>query len=355
MNEKAIVTTWLFKTGLSNLNAGEGSSNLTEIKTYGKDNLPYISGQSVRHSLRKAIKRENKDEFKCTVEFPCTDIENCWLCDIFGYLAPENAEKRWSPVKVSPALGQIKEPITTDMLLRLAGDIECPNCEEKFNPMASNKAEGKKDYSRGQNIDCPKCGEDLEAPYHIRQALAHKQLIENTYKASISIDVQALGREEVPDIEGEGDEATIEGINYMEKYEDEDERKKRVRSILKGISNLSDFAAQAREMTNASPDLILVSLQEEYNHRLSSALNLDKEGEIDEDTLRTVVKDVLEIPNTVIFAGFTPGALDVDQNNIVDILDKVNDGYEGSPIKFGTKEEPFTPRQAINKAIKKVD
>lgn len=354
MNKKAIVTTWLFKTGLSNLNAGEGSSNLTEIKTYGKDNLPYISGQSVRHSLRKAIKRQNKEGFKCTVEFPCTDIKNCWLCDIFGYLAPENAEKRWSPLKVSPALGQIKEPITTDMLLRLAGDIECPNCEEKFNPMASDDAEGKKDYPRGQNIECPKCGEKFEAPYHIRQALAHKQLIENTYKASVSIDIEALGKEEVPDIEGEGDEATIKGINYTEKYDDE-ERRKRVKSILKGISNLSDFAAQAREMTNASPDLILISLQEEYNHRLSSALNLNKEGKIDEETLKAVIKDVIEIPNTVIFAGFTPGGLEVSQKNVLEILDELNDGYEDSPIKFGTKEEPLTPRQAIKKAIEKVD
>ncbi len=62
MDEKCVIATWLFKTDLSNMNAGEGSTNLKELKTYN-NGLPYISGQSVRHALRKAIQRENPGAF----------------------------------------------------------------------------------------------------------------------------------------------------------------------------------------------------------------------------------------------------------------------------------------------------
>ena len=118
MDYKSLEISWIFETDLSNMNAGEGSSNLKEIKSYN-NGLPYISGQSMRHALRESMKRENKDDFKCTPEYPCGDIKQCWTCDLFGYLLPGEGSKRWSPIKASPALGQIREPITTDLIFRI--------------------------------------------------------------------------------------------------------------------------------------------------------------------------------------------------------------------------------------------
>ena len=263
MEEKCIVATWLFKTDLSNLNAGEGSTNLKELKTY-KSGLPYISGQSVRHALREAIRREYPDKFRCTVEFPCGKIKDCWLCDMFGYLLPSEGAKRWSPVKASPALGQIKSPVAMDMILRLVNDIECPQCNEKINPLWARE-EGKKEIKKGAKLKCPnpKCGEEFEAPYDIRQAIAYKQLIENIYRVSVSVDIAALGVEEVPIIDGEGTNAKINGINHKDLYgnNSKSERKERIRAILSAISNISDFASQSRELTNATPDVILMSIQ----------------------------------------------------------------------------------------------
>ena len=133
MEFKSLEISWIFETDLTNMNAGEGSSNLKEIKTYN-NGLPYISGQSMRHALREAMKRENKDAFKCTPEYPCGDIKNCWTCDLFGYLLPGDGAKRWSPIKAAPALGQIREPITTDLIFRMVEDIKCPNCGESIYP-----------------------------------------------------------------------------------------------------------------------------------------------------------------------------------------------------------------------------
>ena len=123
-NFKGITMVWLSKTDLSNLNAGEGGGgNVTELKTYDNGLKPYASGQSVRHALRESIERNNPGVFLCTPESPCGDVENCWLCDLFGYLNPklgEGFDRRWSPIKATPALGQIANDIVTDLLIRMS-------------------------------------------------------------------------------------------------------------------------------------------------------------------------------------------------------------------------------------------
>lgn len=342
MEQKAIVVTWLFRTDLSNLNAGEGTSNLKEIKTYN-NGLPYVSGQSVRHALRKAIQRENRNKFKCTPEMPCGDINNCWLCDMFGYLLPGEGEKRWSPIKASPAMGQIKKSLTTDMILRLVGDIECPKCQEKINPLwARGDTEQKeKNIKQGAKLKCPKCNKEFEAPYDIRQAIAYKQITDNTYRVSVALDINALGIHEVPIITGNGEDAKITGIKYDNKYgSDNTTRNARVKAFLDAISNISDFANQSREMTNTSPDIVLISVQGQYNHRLSSALKMNEDGEIEVNNLKTVLEDTLKIPNTKIYAGIIKGVLKPDnETKMLSILKEI----EGLEIKE-------TPRDAINAA-----
>ncbi len=344
--KKAIIATWLFKTDLSNLNAGEGSTNLKEIKTY-KSGLPYISGQSVRHALRKAIQRENPDVYKCTVEYPCGDIKNCWLCDIFGYMLPKGS-KRWSPVKVSPALGQLKTSITTDLILRLVNDIECPKCHKKINPFSARAGkDGDTDVKKEKKIDvgkeltCPSCDQKFSAPYDIRQALAYKQLISNLYRVSISIDIKALGVEEVPDTVGDGKSSKIRGIRYNIKYEnhndkEESERMKRVKAVLKAISNISDFASISREMTNTNPDVILLSYQDNYNNRLASALEMDEAGNINKERFKAIIEDCLSIKGAKVYAGFIPGTF-TNQDDIENILKNIPN------IKFSQN-----PREIIN-------
>ncbi|ATZ60994.2 MAG: hypothetical protein BME93_02380 [Methanosarcinales archaeon Met12] len=344
MKEKCIDATWLFKTDLSNLNAGEGSSNLKELKTY-KNGLPYISGQSVRHALRKAIRREYPDKFRCTVESQCEDIKNCWLCDMFGYLVPSKGSKRWSPIKASPAMGQIRSSIVTDMILRLVSDIECPECHEKINPYWARE-EGKKEIKEGANLKCPKCKKEFGAPYDIRQAIAYKQLIENIYRVSVSIDIDALGVEEVPIIEGEGTNAKINGINRKDLYGEnsESERKERIKAILSAISDISDFASQSRELTNATPDVILLSVQGRYNHRLSSALQMDEKGCINPKMFKEILEDCLAIPQTKIYAGLISGIIN-NEKDIIAILKDENMKKKGLVLCN-------TPREAIQETIK---
>ena len=48
MDEKAVVATWLFKTDLSNMNAGEGSTNLKELNAFLKSILIFRGSSSLR-------------------------------------------------------------------------------------------------------------------------------------------------------------------------------------------------------------------------------------------------------------------------------------------------------------------
>ena len=132
----------------------------------------------------------------------------------------------------------------------------------------------------------------------------------------------------------------MDGIDYKEKYDDV-ERLKRTTAILGAVSNISDFANQSREMTNSSPDVILISVQGQYNHKLSSALRMDDKGNINTDTFEDILQDCLSIPNTKIFAGIISGVI----NNEEDIR-KVLENLEGTELEISG-----TPRQAINSAI----
>lgn len=339
MNYKNLEISWIFETDLTNMNAGEGSTNLKEIKTYN-NGLPYISGQSMRHALRESIRRENKEHFKCTPEYPCGDIKNCWTCDLFGYLLPKDGAKRWSPIKASPALGQIRNPITTDLIFRMVEDIKCPNCEKSIYPLAA-RGEGVKNITKDSELKCPNCGETFKSPYDIRQALAYKQLIKNVYKTSLSVDLENIGLEEVPKVNVKDDK--LDGVEPINKIEDE-ERKKRITSILNGVYNLSDFANQSREMVNASPDFVIIGLQKQYNHRLASAIKLDEEGNININQLKSVINDTLHMEGTKIYIGLINGIIK-NENELNDYLSNIKD-KNNDEIEFCDG-----PRDAFNKAI----
>jgi len=76
-NIKGIELVWLSQTDLTNLNSGEGGTNLVDVKKYLKDGIdyPYVSGQAMRFYLREAVRRDlPEDEFMCT---PNDKGENC--------------------------------------------------------------------------------------------------------------------------------------------------------------------------------------------------------------------------------------------------------------------------------------
>jgi CRISPR-associated protein Cst2 len=271
-NFKGITMVWLSKTDLSNLNAGEGGGgNVTELKVYDNGRKPYASGQSVRHALREAVERNNPGVFLCTPESPCGDVEKCWLCDLFGYLNPklgEGFDRRWSPIKATPALGQIANDIVTDLLIRM-----------------SDREKSDDRQTRDQRI-------------------AYVQMMSNVYRTGLSLDVANIGMVVRAKYEGKGKDQTFGGWETVADIETE-ERRDRAVAVLEAIGGISDFAKQARNAASLSPDIFIASTHSRYSHRTLRALECDDDGNVDTDTLRVILQDLQDDGATAFF-GFTP-------------------------------------------------
>jgi CRISPR-associated protein Cst2 len=282
---KSISMSWLAKTDLGNLNSGEGAGNITEMKLYDNHRKPYVSGQAVRRALFDTIQRSYPEHFHCSPETPCTDIVTCWGCDLRGFLSPEKetgGQRRWSPIKVTPALGQLRSEIISDLLTRHS-DI------------------GKEDRK----------STDMR--------LAHVQMTENIYKLSLVIDIANVGKEIRPKIEKSGKKEKVTGYKVVTDVSIE-ERKKRVMAVLDGIYHLSGFAKQSRAMNSLSPEILLISLKKTYNQRGLSVLDLDDEGNLKNlDGLHIFLKEH-EILGDQLCVGWTPGIIK-NEAEVREVLD----------------------------------
>ncbi len=277
MNAKCVTLTWLSKVDLSNINSGEGGGgNIVELKTYRAGKRPYASGQSVRHALREALERGNPDCFESTPEAPSCDIKNDWLCDLFGYLSPrkgEGSNRRWSPIKCTPALGQLDSEIVTDLLLRMS-DLE-------------------KDPGKAA----------------LDQRLAYVQLTDNIFRTGLVLDIFAIGRRLV--VEGNKDKKEITRREYVSEFDDA-ERLKRVRAVLMALGQMSDFAKQARNAVSFAPDIFFAAVLPNYTQRGLRVLELDPaSGAVDVETLKVVASDLNEL-GAQLFVGHTPNVVSND-------------------------------------------
>lgn len=319
---RAIQVTWLSKTDLTNLNSGEGGSNLIDIKKfrYNGYEFPYVSGQAMRFYLKEAIRRHLKTEEACIPNEQgenCGNIKDCVLCDLFGFMRTERTKKkgkgkshvRTSPVKVSPAMGllPLDSTMITDFLTR---------------------------HPRGTKIE--------SATSEEARSIVNVELAINIYKAGICIDVQRVGREEEVKIEN-----STPRISFIE-YIEEKERYRRIGLILDAIKDFSDYSKQARLLTDFTPDLVLISLQHNYSHRLQKALELYNDGsarlniERLEQVIYEIKEEVILIENKpALWAGIVNGTLE-NTSEIRQTLKK---------LEIPT----LLPREAINEAKKALE
>ncbi|NMC68263.1 MAG: type I-B CRISPR-associated protein Cas7/Cst2/DevR [Spirochaetales bacterium] len=303
MNElKGINMVWLSETDLTNLNAGEGESNYIDVKKYKKNGIeyPYVSGQAMRFYLRESIRRNlNENEYMCIPDDKgetCGDISKCINCDLFGFMTTvkgKGAITRVSPVKVSPAIGlfSFDENSNVDFLTR------------RHRVTEGTKMEGD---------------------------IVNVEMGTNIYKDGISIDLLRVGAEEK--IDDEKRTADIEDkINA-------DEKISRVKKIIEGIGFISDYSKQARLLTDFTPDLIAISFQNTYSHRLQKLFELNEEGELNKERFKEILEEVSKYSDKLFF-GMISGLLKDEDENWVRALLKEKE--------IGIK----TPKEAIDDAV----
>ncbi len=292
MKIKNVNVAWITRTGLTNLNSGEGGTNYTDVKKYedGGIEKPYVSGQAMRFYLKSAIRRNNDKTF-CVMDEKgntCMDIANCDLCDLFGFMKPDSADIRVSPVKVSPAMGQLPADgnTTDDLLLR-------------FRP--------------GTSHDMPTVELGL-----------------NIYKCGVSIDCMRVGAKE----DGKQRGAYVPPFNHLV---DDNEKLNRIKEVIDAVEFITDASKQSRLMTDFTPDIVIITFQGKYSHRLQKALRIEitEENGIKKTILnKKLLEDTLiEIkPFTVkMFIGIKEDIID-NVDEIKTVLKKF--GYDGEKTPF---------------------
>jgi CRISPR-associated protein Cst2 len=261
---KAIAAATLTHVDLGNHNAGEGGSQLSDLKRIG--NRPYISGQAYRHAIKDALQAETSEGVDCTPRQACGDISTCKLCDLFGYmnmdLQPSEGEprpKRTSPLRVTPLVGQYDASTTTDMILQYAvgGD---------------EKGAGEGDDPQNR--------------------IGYREMTENVFKGAWALDVEAVGRREVEDIDTDANHKNRYSRDMKQEI-DEKKRDDRIGELLSALLNASQLAGQARHMADFMPDLIVGAATPVYNQRVLNALHVDPETRnLNTEALRSVFTDL---------------------------------------------------------------
>ncbi len=283
---KGMNIVWLSKTGLTNLNAGEGEANLVDIKKYKRNGreYPYVSGQAMRYYIKEAMRRNlNLGEFMCIPDAQgetCADIEKCIACDLFGFMStikrgtklptfpeghPGGAYTRVSPVKVSPAVGLLPfdENCVVDFLTR----------------------------RKPQEVAGERMGD-----------IVNVEIGTNIYKCGLAIDLVRVGKEE---------DWTGEALRFKEIVEEKG-RVGRVKKVLEAIKFLTDYSKQARLLTDFTPDVICIAFQDKYSHRLQKLFEFEDGEKINTRRLKQILDDVKEYSERILF-GMISGVVENEE------------------------------------------
>ena len=265
MNKTALGMTFLTHVDFGNHNAGEGGSQLSDLKKVG--NRPYISGQAFRHAIKEALREvvEDEDAVDCTPRYACGEIAECKLCDLFGYMNTDlddddPPEKRYSPLRVSPLVGQYEQPITSDMILQ---------------------------YDEAEEAD---------------NRIGYREMTENIFRGGIMIDVPAVGQRENTSVDDDLENTEVFERSFDDEVDD-DERNQRVSELIEAVRNTSQLAGQARHMADFMPDFIVATAQEQYNQRIMNAIRTDDNGVVNVDALNAVLTDLSHDEADIYVAG----------------------------------------------------
>lgn len=298
-NTKSLAAATLTHVDLGNHNAGEGGSQLSNLKRIG--NRPYISGQAFRHAVKDALQAETSEGVDCTPQYACGEISSCKLCDLFGYmntdLQPDDGDplpKRTSPLRVTPLVGQYDTSTTTDMILQ---------------------------YAVGGDV---KKSDDEEDDEQLENRIGYREMTENVFKGGWALDIEAVGRRETEDIDTSQDHGHRYSRELVDEVEDEDTRRERVGELLTALLNTTQLAGQARHMADFMPDFVIGAALPVYNQRVLNAIHVDPEtSEVDISALESVLADLENQEASVWMAG-------THNPNVISNWDEVMDVGRGA-------------------------
>lgn len=259
---------YLFKASIGSINGSWTEGNVSTIKKITLPNgnqLPYISGQSLKYQVRKYWKEAGinlsepsvaqKDKgVNYTLGNPTEFIDD----DLLGFMIAEkkNNRRRTAPVRISPAIGSFP----------FRGDLDLGTKSKELQ------------------------GEDMGAGGNIFET----EISYNFYRVNALIELDRIGRFIKQELSKEEKEDLDLGIDI---------RKQRINNLLDAIQHIWGGGKQGRLLTDMSPKFVVFTLQSVKNPILLESLRVDENEYLDVDTLLQVLQDhsaILDPANIVI-------------------------------------------------------
>lgn len=267
-NVNCLNIAYIFKTSLGSINGSWTEGNVSTIKKITSPNgqqMPYVSGQSLKYQIRKAWKEMGLGEMlsdvkqaekKAGVDFTAGEPQNYLDDDLLGYMIASSGEnrRRTAVVRTSAAIGLF--PFRNDRDLG-----------------TKSKEEIGGDVSAGGNI-------------------FETEIYYNYFRVNFLIELDRLGS--FQDFElAKSSKGKIENLSIEKKRE-------RFIHLLNAISTIWGGGKQSRLLTDMSPKFIAVTAQTAKSPIFLETLTVNENEELNTDA----IKEVLEGNNKIISKQF---------------------------------------------------
>ncbi len=306
MNEKkssCVNLVSVFKTSVGSINSSFSEDNITIVKKITLPNgreLPYISGQAMRHYIREkwmemgwrvSLVTQTRTPVGRAASSECDPVE-CIDDDLFGFLlAASDGKKRTSPVRVSPAIAFFPFQDDRDLGVRIT-------------------EEGKKDPKK------------MMPPFET-------EAYYNYFRSNVLIELDRVG---VFEDDYYGQDNAPQNLPKQDKNNPKKSKMGRIEALINAIRDLWGGGKQARFLTDISPKLVIYTRQTTKKPIFLERLEMNAEDEkIEDNCITKTLEDEAHIVEKVIigaaegFGGFSVGkVLEYKKNDDLKLSVKIS-------------------------------
>lgn len=175
-------------------------------------------------------------------------------------------------------------------------------------------AEGLFPYAKTSTLDFLTRRKPQEKAEERTGDIVNVELTRNLYKCGMDIDLVKIGHEEKINFK--------ERKVFLERLVDNGNRLARIRKIIQAIRFMTDYSKQARLLTDFTPDVICITFQNLYSHRIQKLFSVNpQEGTLDTRRMKDILNDVKGYSDKIFF-GMIPSVLG-NEKEIESLLDQM--------------------------------
>lgn len=296
--------TLLFKVSIGSINGSETEGNISTIKKItlsNGDQLPYISGQSIRRMIRdrwidageklsplnlvsETMSNNAKKAPNISAGNPSEYIDD----DLFGYMqaVTNDNRHRTSPVRVSPAIG----------LFPYQGDRDY-----------GTKSKGSQENENG--------GQELTGN------IFETELYSNWFRCTILVEIDRIGKF----LESELDKSHKSQLSISN-----DEKKRRIEVLVNSIFNLWGGGKQSRILTDFGPKFIIYTRQSVKNPIFLESVLLKDDGILYCEPIAETLKEFSSCIDKLII-GYRKGF--IKDESIIKLNESMNDKSDTKSVE----------------------